>query len=131
MFRDALHNHLITKIFVITFLFALFLTSCIASYDYNVEGTWDYTTYAMDGHPVDKGTIYFSGNPMNGTFHMITYDEVEIEGSYTLQDNEIRLTVSENWQGTLSDEDNMSGSWWEDDGTQGTFEAVRVCMIDC
>ncbi len=103
----------------------LVLTACIASYEYNIIGTWDYTMYTSDGNPYDKGTITFSGNPMNGSYLILNYDQEEIEGTFTLQEDEIRLTVSENWMGTLSDENTMSGEWWHGDGTRGTFEATR------
>ena len=57
------------QLLVIVFLsLALLLGGCIASYDYNVKGTWDYALYASDGHAYDKGTVTFTGNPMSGNF---------------------------------------------------------------
>jgi hypothetical protein len=106
-------------------LILLGVSACIASYEFDVEGTWDYTKYTSEGNPYDKGTITFSGNPMNGSYVLVNYEQEELEGTFTVQDDEIRLTVAENWKGTFSDDNNMSGDWWQGDGARGTFEATR------
>jgi hypothetical protein len=110
---------------LVALLILFCISACIASYKVDVIGTWDYIMYTSDGNPYDKGTITFSGNPMNGSYVILNYDQDEIEGTFTLQEDEIRLTVAENWKGTLTDENTMSGDWRHGDGTQGTFEATR------
>lgn len=112
-------------VLVISFVLVLFLGGCIASYDYNVKGEWNYELFASDGHAYDKGTVTFTGNPMAGYYDMLNYDNQDFSGAFTVKGEEIRLTGSVNWKGTLSDENTMSGDWWDNIGTEGTFTAAR------
>lgn len=80
---------------------------------------------SSDNNPYDEGTVTFSDNPMSGSYIILNYDQDELSGTFSVLDDEIRLTGSENWKGNFLDENTIQGEWWHGDGTRGTFEAVR------
>ena len=117
------------KKIIIHFLFALLillnLSACAAKADFDIRGTWDYTMTDEGGNQYDIGTITFDGTDIKGNYTQLNIYDVEYVGDYTVSGVELKLTGYENWQGTLSSANTMSGTWKHDDGDKGTFEAIR------
>ena len=113
----------IRLIFVLMVL--LSLSSCAPKADFDIRGTWEYTMTSIDGNQYDIGTITFDGTDTKGNYTQLNIYDVEYVGTYKVSGVEVTLTGYENWDGTLSSENTMKGSWQHDDGAQGTFEATR------
>ena len=101
------------------------LSACAPKADFDIRGTWDYTMNSLDGNQYDIGTITFDGSDTKGHYTQINIYDVEYIGDYTVSGSEITLTGYENWIGTFSNENAVSGSWNHDDGAKGTFDAAR------
>ncbi len=118
--------------FVLVLLAAcLALTACLSAPEsasqpaFDIRGAWEYTMTASDGNTYDAGTITFEGRAERGTYRQVNFYQVEYEGEYTVSGAALRLTGQETWQGTIEDENTMSGTWRREDGTNGTFIARR------
>ena len=117
----------IRGLFFVLFVSALLLAGCASRQpDFDVRGDWNYTMTATDGNTYDAGTITFSGEAAQGTYHQINIYQVEYEGDFTVDDGTtLVLTGDESWEGTITDANSISGTWSHADGASGTFTASR------
>ena len=115
----------ITFHFLFVLLIIISLSACAPKADFDIRGTWEYTMTGDDGNQYDIGTISFDGSDAKGNYTQLNIYDVEYIGEYTVSGSELKLSGYENWQGTMSSMNNMSGTWQHDDGAQGTFEASR------
>ena len=113
-----------TLLFALIIL-SLLLAACAPGADYDIRGDWDYTMIATDGNTYDAGTITFSGNPAQGTYLETNIYQVEYEGEFRVNGTSLQLTGDETWEGTLQDENTITGTWSHSDGASGTFTATR------
>lgn len=110
---------------------SLWLAGCLSTPEstpqaaFDIRGAWEYTMTASDGNTYDAGTITFKGEPANGTYLQVNIYQVEYEGEYTVSGAALQLTGYETWQGTLENENTITGTWSREDGTNGTFVARR------
>jgi len=82
--------------------------------DYNIVGVWAYTM-AQEGEIWDSGTITFTGTTASGAFTQNTVHNAEYTGTYTVSGNAVSLKGPEDWTGTFSDANTMSGTWTSND----------------
>lgn len=110
---------------------SLWLAGCLSAPEsapqvtFDIRGAWEYTMTASDGNTYDTGTMTFEGEPAKGTYLQLNIYQVEYQGEYTVSGPSLQLTGQETWQGTIEDENTMSGTWRREDGTNGTFIARR------
>lgn len=112
---------------VLPLLLSILLLSACASpgADFDIRGEWSYTMTASDGNTYDNGTITFSGEPTQGTYHQVNVYQVEYEGDFSVLGTDLTLTGDETWEGTIVDANTLSGTWTHPDGASGTFTASR------
>jgi len=103
----------------------LCLTACEGRADYDIRGTWEYLLVASDGNSFDSGTITFTGSPTRGEYVELNFYQVEYRGEYRVKGISLALTGDEEWKGTLTDANTMSGEWQHADEYSGTFTATR------
>lgn len=96
---------------------------------YSVLGTWRYTLIAESGDSsteYDTGTITFDGTETGGAYSRIDFYEIEYNGDYLVNGEEVTITGSEVWTGALTDATHMGGTWETPDGeARGTWTAVK------
>ena len=115
-----------TRRLIIVLLFTLItLSACTPQTVVDIHGEWAYTMLDASGNTWDEGTITFSGDAAKGTYLQINIYDVDYDGEYTVKGSDLKLTGYENWVGTITDADNISGRWRQDDGAAGTFTVVR------
>ena len=116
----------IRGIFFTLLLSTLLLSACSTEEPgFDIRGEWTYTMTATDGNTYDNGTITFSGDPMQGTYHQVNIYQVEYEGDFSINGTDLVLTGDETWEGTIMDANNITGTWTHADGVSGTFTANR------
>ena len=116
----------IRGIYFFLLLSALLFSACAAEgSDFDIRGEWTYTMTATDGNTYDNGSITFSGEPTQGTYHQVNVYQVEYEGDFSVNGSDLVLTGDETWEGTIVDANNLSGTWSHPDGASGTFTASR------
>ncbi|GAK50933.1 hypothetical protein U14_02175 [Candidatus Moduliflexus flocculans] len=94
--------------------------------EYNILGVWAYTM-AQGGETWDSGTITFTGTAASGTFLQKTVFNAEYSGTYTVSGNAVSLKGPEDWTGTFSDANTMSGTWSSNDTPDtGTWTMTRT-----
>lgn len=110
---------------------SLWLAGCLSTPEstpqaaFDIRGAWEYTMTASDGNTYDVGTITFKGEPANGMYLEVNIYQVEYEGEYTVSGAALQLTGQETWQGTIENENTITGTWSREDGTNGKFVAKR------
>ena len=96
---------------------------------YSILGTWTYTLVAeSDGssYEYDTGTITFDGTEKGGAYSRIDFYEIEYNGDYLVNGEEVTITGSEIWTGTVTDATHLGGTWEGTDGEdRGTWTAVK------
>ena len=113
-------------IFLLAVLAAIFiLSSCSPKPDFDIRGTWEYIMTDESGNTYDMGTITFEGKPAKGTYLQTNIYDIEYDGEYKANSNNINLNGDENWIGTFSNSNNFTGNWKHDNEAKGTFEAIR------
>jgi hypothetical protein len=103
------------------------LAGCTPGADFDIRGDWEYTMTDSGGNTYDMGVITFDGKPEKGTYIEVNIYQVEYEGEFTVNGNNL-LTLSgeETWQGVIVDADTINGTWGhEEEGSSGTFTASR------
>jgi hypothetical protein len=103
----------------------LLLAGCAPKADFDIRGEWDYTMTTTDGNTYDIGTVTFNGEPTKGTYLEINIYQVDYKGDYTVKGALLKLIGDENWEGTITDANSISGVWSHDDGASGAFTAKR------
>ena len=106
-------------------ILGLLLAACAPGADYDIRGDWDYTMTASDGNTYDAGSITFSGEPVQGTYLETNIYQVEYEGEFRVNGASLQLTSDETWEGTIQDENTITGTWSHTNGAAGTFTATR------
>lgn len=114
------------RLTILSLLFILlFVTGCAPKADFDIRGEWAYTMTTTNGNTYDNGVITFSGDAAQGTFTEINIYKVEYKGKFLVNGVTLTLTGDETWGGTLTDANNITGTWKHDDGASGTFTAMR------
>lgn len=119
-------KNLKTTIFIIFLFILIGLSGCKKAQElilYNILGTWNYSQ-SYSGGTYDTGTITFSGTKSSGTFSLVNFYNITYTGNYTVNDNNITTTGSIEWNGKLTSDNNMSGTW-NYNGETATWEANR------
>jgi hypothetical protein len=118
--KKGIKGTTIISILLVIFIFA----GCEVTAEYDIRGTWDYAQYHMDSILYDNGTITFEGNPINGTWTLYNFYDVEYSGTYQVSGTHVMLIGEESWAGIFMDENHMQGTW-EGEEESGDWEAVR------
>ncbi len=92
---------------------------------YSILGTWAYTMI-MGTDTWDAGTITFTGTDTSGTYTKMNIYNIEYQGTYTVDGSTVTITeTDQTWTGTLSDEENISGTWTHVNSDAGTWTATK------
>ena len=93
---------------------------------FSILGTWAYTMLSGN-NTWDTGTFTFTGTSESGTYTQLNIYNVTYTGTYTVSGVNVTLDGPENYSGTFSDADNISGTWVSDSDANlnGTWTAVR------
>jgi len=118
-------KHQLSTILFMCLSIIFVLSACGASADYDIRGTWHYILIDTNGNNFDEGTVTFSGSPTSGTYIELNFYDVEYTGKYQVKHTSLSLIGDENWQGVISDSNNISGTWKHVNGFSGTWSAVR------
>jgi hypothetical protein len=95
-------------IFMLVVLAAIFiLSSCHPQPIFGIRGDWNYIMTEENGNTYDTGTIRFEGNTIKDTYPQVNIYEIEYEGEYVIERN------------------NISSTWQQDAEAKGSFEAIR------
>jgi hypothetical protein len=91
---------------------------------YNILGEWEYTLTATDGNTYDNGKITFTGTSSQGNWTLLNFYEVEYKGAFTVNGDAINLTGDGTWQGQITDDSHMNGTWQNNEAS-GKWTAVK------
>jgi hypothetical protein len=113
------------------FLFPLFLIvmpGCKSVI--NISGTWNFMLN-YDAGSSYTATFTFTGDENSGTLSVILASTYSGTGTYTVNDPAVNFTVT--WEttvvfmaiGTIIDENNMNGTFTQDNSYNGSWTATR------
>lgn len=116
-----------TLLIILLMISALF-AGCVPtpSTETDIRGDWKYTMIDSGGNTYDMDVITFDGKPEKGTYLEVNIYQVEYEGEFTVNGNNLTLSGEETWQGIIVDADTINGTWsHEKESSNGTFTASR------
>ncbi len=91
---------------------------------YSILGTWGYIII-VGSNVWDSGVLIFTGTDDEGIYTQTNVYNIAYTGNYTVSGSNVTLQRGyDNWQGTFSDPNNISGVWNNNENS-GTWTAAR------